>query len=118
MFIDWKYTCFVCDHPIQPRICTDTAYEFLAYYDYRHIYNPIPLYMNLMYYKFMDKRVRRVCFYCFQNYKKPSVHALRERETGRVRIRPYISQSIPREALVKWIEEMREFMYPSQTDAP
>jgi len=69
--------------------------------------------MNLMYYKFIDKRLRRVCFYCFQNYKKPSFHALRDRETGRSRIRPYISKSIPREALVKWIEEMREFMYPS-----
>lgn len=117
MFIEWKHTCFLCNHPIQFHIHAEDAYEYVAYHHYRHIYNPIPLFMNLMYYKFINKRVRRVCTSCFIRYKKPSVRELRDREIGK-RIQCIESTSLTRDEVVKWIEEMHAFMYPSDFDAP
>lgn len=116
MIIEWKHTCFLCDHPIQLHVLAEDAYEYVAYHHYRHIYNPIPLFMNLMYYKFINKRVRRVCTSCFIRYKKPSIRALRDRELGK-RIRPIESMSLTRDELTKWIHEMKAFMYAPESDA-
>jgi hypothetical protein len=117
MIIDWRYYCFVCDHPIDLRVCPETMRECMAYYHYRYLYNPAPVYLNLMYYKFIDKRVRRVCFDCFERHKKPNFKALRDREIGRCRMRPRTFRSLTRDELVTWIRGMQAFMYPPESDA-
>lgn len=117
MIVDWKYTCFVCDHPIKLRVCPETTYEYVAYYHYRFVYNPMPIYMNMMYYKFIDKKLRRVCLDCFMRYEKPNFRALRDREIGRCRMRPKIFLSLTRDEIIKWIQGMERFMYPPESDA-
>jgi len=118
MIIEWKYCCFLCDNPVGVCVLVENEYEYMAYSHYRYIYNPIPLFMNLMYYKFINKRLRRVCVDCFMRYKPLGIGAIRDREIGKRRIVPRVSQSISSESLTKWIEEMKAFMYPSESDAP
>ena len=108
MIIEWHRHCFICENPIDIRVCAETAYEYVAYHQYTHM----PLYMNKMYYKFIDKKLRRVCLDCFARHKKPNFRALRDREIGRCRMRPRTFLSLTRDELVDWIHGMEVFMYP------
>jgi hypothetical protein len=117
MHIHWKHKCFVCENPIDIHVNPETTYEYVAYYHYRFIYNPMPLYMNMMYYKFIDKKLRRVCLDCFARHKKPNFRALRDREIGQCCIRPRQFLSLTRCEIAQWVDEMESFMYPPESDA-
>lgn len=117
MIVEWKRQCFVCEHPIDLHVCPETGYEYVAYYHYRFIFNPVPLYMNTMYYKFIDKKLRRVCMDCFMHHEKPNFRAIRDREIGLRRMRPRTFLSLTREELTTWIRGMEPFMYPPESDA-
>jgi hypothetical protein len=117
MHIHWKHKCFVCENPIDIHVNPETTYEYVAYYHYRFIYNPMPLYMNMMYYKFIDKKLRRVCLDCFARHKKPNFRTIRDREIGRCRMRPRQFLSLTRDEIAQWVHEMELFMYPPESDA-
>lgn len=113
MHVHWKHTCFLCAHPIDIHICPETMYETYAYYHYRFIYNPIPLFMNRMYLKYIGKRMRRVCVDCFVHYRPVPFKVLRDRENGRRLNCARKSESIALDELRSWLEEMPSFFYPS-----
>ncbi|QIG59563.1 hypothetical protein [Dishui Lake phycodnavirus 2] len=113
MYIRWTHRCFLCSNPINFYIEPETPYECAAYYHYRFIYNPIPLFMNRMYYKFISKKLRRVCTYCFATYKPIPFRVLRDREIGRARVRqPSETLSVTEKEINAWLKDMPKFFYP------
>jgi hypothetical protein len=114
MIFRWNYKCFLCDHPIDLDPIPETHYEWLAYYHYRFVYNPVPLFMNRMYYKTISGKMRRVCASCFKTYRPVPFRVLRDREIGLCRVRPTRqSMSLTKEALMEWLGGMEEFFYHS-----
>jgi len=113
MHIRWNHQCFICSNPIDFQMRPETAYEWLAYYHYRFIFNPIPLFMNRMYLKYIGKKMRRVCTYCFFTYRPIPFRVLRDREIGRARMRCTPSLSLTRGEIQKWFEAMPSFFYPN-----
>jgi hypothetical protein len=113
MYIHWNHRCFLCSNPINITIEPENSYEWVAYYHYRFIYNPIPLFMNRMYLKYISKRMRRVCTHCFCSYRPVPFRVIRDREIGRARVRPRAqSLSLTRDEIRGWLEEMPPFFYP------
>jgi len=113
MIFSWHHQCFLCSNPIDLRPEPENCYEILAYYHYRFIYNPIPLFMNRMYLKYIGKRMRRVCTYCFFTYKPVPLKVLRDREIGRATIRASRIKplSVTLEELQTWLKGMPKFFY-------
>lgn len=112
MYIRWSHQCFLCSNPIGFHIEPESEYEWLAYSHYRYIINPIPLFMNRMYLKYIGKRMRRLCAHCFLEYKPIPFRTLRDREIGRTRVVQKRSRSVTLEVLQKWLKDMPRFFYP------
>lgn len=113
MYIRWTHQCFLCANPIGLHIEPESSYEWHAYYHYRFIYNPIPLFMNRMYLKYIGKRMRRVCTHCFITYTPVPFRVLRDREIGRARVRTCEpSSSVTKAELQTWLKDMPKFFYP------
>lgn len=116
MLIKWNHQCFLCSNPIDICVFPDDLYEIYAYYHYRFIYNPAPLFMNHMYLKHIGKRMRRVCTDCFTTYKPVPFRVLRDREIGVAKLRTTrrVSLSLTKDELMKWCGEMPKFFYPEE----
>lgn len=115
MIFRWNYKCFLCEHPIDLDPIPETHYEWLAYYHYRFVYNPVPLFMNRMYYKTISDKMRRVCSSCFMSYKPVPFRVLRDREIGLCRLRTTRKRplSLSIDELMEWLGGMEEFFYHS-----
>lgn len=114
MIFSWRHRCFLCSNPIDLNPDPENYYELLAYYHYRFIYNPIPLFMNRLYLKYIGKKMRRVCTDCFMTYKPVPFKVLRDREIGRATIRTSRrkSLSLTVDELRLWLDDMPAFFYP------
>jgi len=110
MIIRWDYQCFLCTNPLNVHSVPENLYEWAAYAHYRFIYNPIPLFMNRMYLKYIGKRMRRVCTDCFIHHRlKFNPRVLCDRETGRLKMRPRVSHSLTKEFIGEWVRGMETF---------
>lgn len=117
MHIRWNYHCFLCSNPIDFHVTPETPYEWLAYYHYRFVYNPIPLFMNRMYLKYIGKKMRRVCTHCFITYRPIPFKVIRDREIGKARVRQMPTTSLAPEEIQQWLDEMPKFFYPEETSS-
>ena len=73
--VNWEYTCYECACPLNVQIAVKekNLKIFLRDYGSWSYLRRFCLCLNTVMYKFYGLRVRRVCFSCYCNPKRPSV---------------------------------------------
>jgi len=109
MYFNCKGFCFSCNAPLDPYIKSNNYEVRELIRQYRRI-KPLWLYNNEMYYKFYGLKLKRVCYSCFINIKKPNIKVLRDIEIGKLKPLPKKSLAMNKTSLLLWYDSLRRYI--------
>lgn len=113
MDVTWKYTCYICENPLDIIAIAPTCESMLLKLVVYTELNPLNFRSNMSQFKFLkgEKKARRVCKHC-RTTKICYTKELMKRECG---IRPNKIQNQPKSPtnttaeIYSWFERMNQF---------